>query len=538
MKKINFTGIFVILVFAILTSCIAFSGCTESSGSSSASGTSGNNVEKVNNMENAQQQLVVGEVWELGSVDPGLHSYELNNFLVSEGLTSISPDYKLLPGIASSWEYAENSTWRFYLNESVKFHDGSKVTASDVKNALDRSMKLNPDLQGSLNIKEVKVVNDSTVDIITNTVDASLPGRMAYGAAGIYKNNEGADGTISAPICTGPFKFVSYDKASDTLKIAKNENYRDGAPKLDSVTIKFGIGEPNTREMAVEKGEVDFTTEPTLGSTKRLESDKNLNVTIHPLCQGYKLKFGDVSKAPYDDVRVRKAIAYAIDRQKIVDNILLGRAAVSDGNGLTPGIEWRNNNITGYAYDVKKAKELLGEAGWKDTDGDGILDKDGQKFKITLYTWPQRPALPPLAQATQSMLKDIGIDSEVRIMEWDAISDRKEEWGMIWVAGGDTCMMIPDPSYYIEGNFYSGKNDYNYSNPNVDALIMKGRTTFDKEERYDAYREVQKIVYDEDCAQVHVAYHYLMVVTDKNVKGYIPNPAHHDYCINKDMYIE
>lgn len=109
---------------------------------------------------------------------------------------------------------------------------------------------------------------------------------------------------------------------------------------------------------------------------------------------------------------------------------------------------------------------------------------------------------------------------------------------MIWVAGGDTCMMIPDPSYYIEGNFYSEKNDYNYSNPNVDALIMKGRTIFDKEERYDAYREVQRIVYDEDCAQVHIAYHYLMVVTDKNVKGYIPNPAHHDYCINKDMYIE
>jgi peptide/nickel transport system substrate-binding protein len=361
---------------------------------------------------------------------------------------------------------------------------------------------------------------------------------MAYGAAGIYKNKEDSSGTISAPICTGPFKFVSYDKATDTLKTAKNENYRDGVPKLDSIVIKFGIGEPNTREMAVEKGEVDFTTEPTLGSTKRLENNPDLNVTIHPLCQGYKLKFGDLSKAPYDDVRVRKAIAYAIDRQKIVDNILLGRAGVSDGNALTPGLEWRNNDIKGYAYDVQKAKELLAEAGWKDSDGDGIVDKDGQKFKITMYTWPQRPALPPLAQATQSMLKEIGIDSEVRIMEWDAISDRKEEWGMIWVAGGDTCMMIPDPSYYIEGQFYSKKNDYNYNNSEVDALIMKGRTTFDKEQRYEAYREAQRIVYDEDCAQVPIAYHYLMVITDKNVKGYIPNPAHHDYCINKDMYIE
>lgn len=532
MTKIHFTGVAGILVFAALISFVAFSGCTGLSGMSESG------KEKAEKADTARQQLVIGEVWELGGIDPGLKSYNLNNFLVSEGLTTISPDYQVLPAIASSWEYMENNTWRFYINKSVEFHDGSKVTADSIKYSLDRSMKLNPNLQGSLNIQEIKVVNDSTVDIITVTPDASLPGRMAYGAAGIYTNNENANGAISDPICTGPFKFVSYDKATDTLKLAKNENYRNGPPKLDSIIIKFGIGEANTREMAVEKGEIDFTTEPTLGSTERLESDPDLNVTIHLLCQGYKLKFGDVSRAPYDDVRVRKAIAYAIDRQKIVDNILLGRAGVSDGNGLTPGIEWRNNDLEGYAHDIQKAKELLEEAGWTDTDGDGIVDKDGQKFSITLYTWPQRPALPPLAQATQSMLRDIGIESEVRIMEWDAISDRKGEWGMIWVAGGDACMMIPDPSYYMEGNFYSEKNDYNYNNSEVDALILKGRTTFDKEERYEAYREAQRIVYDEDCAQVHIAYHYLMVVTGKDVKGYVPNPAHHDYCISKDMCIE
>jgi peptide/nickel transport system substrate-binding protein len=532
MKNIKSTGMIGILVFVLLMFCIAFSGCTDSSGSTNTS------VNTENSVNSTSQQLVIGEVWELGGVDPGLHSYDLNNFLVIEGLTAISPDFEILPAIASSWNYTGDNTWRFKLNSAVKFHDGTTVTANDVKYSLDRSMKLNPELASRLNIKEVKVIDDTTVDIITNTPDASTPARMAYGAAGIYKNNEDTDGTISSPIGTGSFKFVSYDKAADTLVIAKNTDYRDGAPKLDTVTIKYGIGEPNTREMAVETGEVDMTTEPTLGSTERLESDPNLNVTIHPLCQGYKLKFGDVSKAPYDDVRVRKAIAYAIDRQNLVDNVLLRRAAVSDGNGLVPGLPWRNNDLAGYSYDVQKAKDLLAEAGWKDTDGDGILDKDGKKFTITLYTWPQRPALPALAQATQSMLKDIGIESEVRIMEWDAISDRKEEWGMIWVSCGDTCMMIQDPSYYLEGQFYSESNDYNYNNSEVDALILKGRTTFDTEERYEAYKEIQKIVYEEDCAQVPIAYHYLMVVTDKNVKGYVPNPAHHDWCINKDMYIE
>lgn len=525
-EKGKLTGIYGILIFLILLICVTSSGCTDTS------------LSVENKADAPQQQLVIGEVWGLGGIDPGLEGYSLNNFLVIEGLTGISPDYEIVPAIASSWSYLGNSTWRFELYDNIEFHDGSLVTASDVKYSLDRSMDLNPDLQGKLNIKEINVIDEKTVDIITNTPDASTPARMAYGAAGIYKNNEEDDGTISSPICTGPFKFGSYDKATDTLVIEKNEDYRDGAPELDTITIKFGIGEANTREMAVESDEVDFTTEPTLGSTRRLEENPDLNVTIHKLCQGYKLKFGDLSKAPYDDVRVRKAIAYAIDRENIVDNILMGRAAVSDGTGFTPGLEWRNNNLTGYSYDVQKAKDLLAEAGWVDTDGDGIVDKDGQKFSITLYTWPQRPALPSLAQATQSMLSDIGIEAEVRIMEWDAISDRADEWGMIWVAGGDACMMIPDPSYYMEGQFYSENNDYNYNNSEVDALLLEARSTFDEEERYELYREAQKIVYDEDCAQVHIAYHYLMVVTDDDVKGYVPNPAHHDYCISKDMYIE
>lgn len=123
-------------------------------------------------------------------------------------------------------------------------------------------------------------------------------------------------------------------------------------------------------------------------------------------------------------------------------------------------------------------------------------------------------------------------------MEWDAISDRADEWGMMWVAGGDACMMIPDPSYYMEGQFLSSNCDYHYKNAKVDDLIMQARSTFDEDKRYDLYKQVQKIVYDDDCAQVPIAFHYLCVVTKKDVKGYVPNPAHHDYCISSGIYRE
>ncbi|MDQ1261809.1 MAG: peptide/nickel transport system substrate-binding protein [Euryarchaeota archaeon] len=490
--------------------------------------------------DGTKQTLVVGEPWKMDGIDPALKSYNLNNFLVAEGLTAISPDFKIVPCIADSWETVGDDTWRFHLNSGVKFHDGSMLTADDCKYALDRSMEMNPDVVVSLNIKDINVVDSLTIDITTNTPDASLPARMAYGRASIYKNNEQSDGSISTPICTGPFKFASYDQASDTLVIARNEDYRGGAPKLDEVTVMFGIGDANSREMAIEKGELDFTTEPPMGSTERLKANADLNVTIHKLCQGYKLKFGSVAKAPYDDVMVRQAIAYAIDRKSIVDDILLGRGEVSDGNALTPGLEWRNNDIEGYSYDTEKAKELLEKAGWKDTDGDGIVDKDGKPFKITLYTWPERPALPLIEQAVQSELKEIGIEAEARIMDSTAIKEHTSEWGMIWASGGDTCMMIPDPSYYLERQFLStdSTNDYGYKNSEVDELLLKARSTFDQDERYDLYKQVQKIVYDDDCAQVPIAYHYLCVVMKKDVKGYIPNPAHHDYSLSTGMYRE
>lgn len=486
----------------------------------------------------SEQTLIIADSGARPNIDPGLQGNSLSNFRVAEGLTSISPDFEIVPCVAKSWEHVGDDVWRFHLNENILFHDGSKVTADDVVSALERTIELNPSVRSQLHIKDIIKVDDLTVDITSNTSDASIPARLAYGGAIIYKKNEESDGTILLPICTGPFKVAGFDKATSVMELAKNENYRDGAPLLDTITVRFGISDANAREMAIESGEVDFTTEPPLGSTTSLKNNQDLNVIIHSLCQGYKLKFGDVSKAPYDDVRVRKAIAYAIDKQSIVDNILLGRGEVTDGNAIVHGLAWRNNDIEGYPYDVNKAKDLLEEAGWKDSNGDGILDKDGQAFKITLYTWPSRPALPLIEQAIQSQLQEIGIESEARVMDSTAINDRTGEWGMIWVSGGDTCMMIPDPSYYIEGQFLSSMVDYHYKNQEVDELISEARGTFDQDKRYELYKQVQKIVYDVDCAQVPIAYHNLCVVSKKDVAGYVPNPARHDYCISKEMHRE
>ncbi len=529
MKKIkmniNSIGIWIVLV--TIVSSVAFSGCTDQEET---------DTEKIE----IEQKLVIAEPWGISGVDPAKEGGTLNNFLVLDTLTVMEPDFNLVPGLAKSWELIDNTTWRVYLKDNIKFHDNTGLTADDVTYSFERNMEINPTIRRDLGIKSVEKIDDYTVDMITEKPDAAIPAALSYAKAVIYsKNSVESDGIIIKPIGTGPFKFEKYDKATDILELSKYENHWNGAPKLDTVLIQGGVGEASTRELAIEKGEVDFTTEPPLGSTERLKANPEFNVMIHPLCQGYKLNFGNLSKAPYDDIKVRKAIAYAVDKESIVEHILYERGEISNGMGFVPGIEWRNSDLSGYPYDPQKAKQLLKEAGWEDTDNDGILDKDGKAFKMTLYTWPQRPALPPLAETIQSQFKEIGIDAEVRIMDWSAIKERLNEWGAIRVSGGATCMRIPDPSYYLERNFCSEgtSNSYGYKNEEVDRLLEEGRSTFDKEKRYDIYREVQKIVVD-DVADVYIAYHNLAVVTKSSVKGYVPNPSAHDYRINPDIYIE
>ena len=523
--KINSIGIWITLV--TIMGLVAFSGCIDQEGTDT-------------DKSRVEQKLVIAEPWGISSVDPATAGGTLNNFLLLETLTFMEPDFSLVPGLAESWELIDNTTWRIHLKDNIKFHDNTELTADDVKYSFDRNMEKNPTIRGEMGIKSIKKIDDYTVDIITDKPDAAIPAALSYAQAVIYsKNSVEKDGIIIKPIGTGPFKFEKYNKASDILELSKNENYWNGVPKLDTVIIQGGVGEASTRELAIEKGEVDFTTEPPMGSTERLESNPDLNVIVHPLCQGYKLNFGNLSKAPYDDINVRKAIAYAVDKESIVEHILYERGEISNGMGFVPGIEWRNNDLEGYPYDPQKAKQLLKEAGWEDTDNDGILDKDGKAFKITLYTWPQRPALPPLAETVQSQFKEIGIDAEVRIMDWSAITERLNEWGAIRVSGGATSMRIPDPGYYLERNFHSegNSNSYGYKNEEVDRLLEEGRSTFDKQKRYDMYREVQEIVVD-DVADVYIAYHNLAVVTKSSVNGYVPNPSAHDYRINPGIYIE
>lgn len=484
----------------------------------------------------AENSLVVGEMWNLRGVDPLKRGTLVKEkAMIVECLVEANPDFTLKPGLAESWEQISDTHWRFHLRKNVKFHDGSEMKAKDVKWSIERALK-DPTIKSLTKIKSVKVVDDYTIDFITEEPYAAFPATLEYSKLAIVSPNSKMDksGVIVEPIGTGPFKFVKWDTATDTLYLERFDDYWGTKPKLDELTIK-AIPDPASRAVAVEKGEVDFTCDVPYGDVDRLSKEEGLKVEVHPTARVYQLTFGSLKGTPYEDVRVRKAISYAIDRNAIAEKALHGCAEPANGI-ILPTLWWANKNIAGYEYNPEKAKELLKEAGWVDSDGDGIVEKDGKEFSVTLYTYPQRPGLKPMAEVIQAYLRDIGIKTEVRVMDWSAIKKYMGKEDMKLSAYH--LAMVPDPDYYLRKTYHTNGsyNTWGYSNSEMDELLEKGLKTFDINERKEIYGKVQQIAID-DVPLIHIAFYKVVVVYKDCVKGFEFNPVAHDYMLNPEIYV-
>lgn len=485
----------------------------------------------------SEKTLVVGELWDIRNLDPANDGTVIKEkAMIIETLVEANPDFTLKPGLASSWEQVNDVQWKFNLRNDVKLHDGTDLTADIVKWSIERSLNMSPPVKIMTQIKSIEVLDQNTLLFTTEKPYAAFLASLVYPNLGIISPNSEIDSksVIVKPIGTGPFKFDSFDVATGTLYLARNDDYWGIRPKLEKVILK-GIPDPSTRAMSVEKGEIDFTCDVPYGDIERLKATSGLNVESHPTARVYQIQFGSLTDTPYSDVRVRKAINYAIDREVISDRTLHGCAAPSVGP-VMPTISWSNKELKGYPYDPDKAKQLLTEAGWEDTDGDGIIDNNGDEFGVTLYTYPQRPGLQPMAEAIQSMLKDVGIKVEVRVMDYSAIGEHMTDRDM--KLSGSAVAMVPDPDYYLRMTYHSigSSNACGYNNPEMDSLLEEGLSTFSNDERQEIYDRVQEIALDE-VPIIHVAYYKVAVVMHDDIEGFVFNPVAHDYMLNPEMFI-
>jgi peptide/nickel transport system substrate-binding protein len=479
------------------------------------------------------QVLIVGARDPVRTLDDSFLLVERTH--IAETLLTIDENYKLKPVLAESWKQVDDNNWEFTLRKGVKFHDGSPLTAADAASAIERAVKANPKTKSLTRIVAATAVDEQTLRLTTEKANLLLPEALSGADLRILaRGSFNEKGELVKPIGTGPFKLAKWDQATGEVVVERNPDYWGGAPRLDKMVFK-PIPDANTRALALEKGEIDFTFDLPYGELDRLGKVKGVQVALYDEPRIYRLEL-NMTREPFSDLKVRQALNYAIDRTGIVKNVLHGCGEASIGPFMH-GTPWCNKDVESfYQYNPEQARTLLTSAGWVDQDGDGIREKGGKPFTITIMTWSSRPGMPPMAEALQAQFREIGVKANVQILEYGAIYNRVKEgnWDAVLAS-----FQTADPHSYLS-SVYGSKGSQNvakYSNNKVDGLLDEAARTPDPEKRYAIYRQIQEII-TRDTPVINVACYKMAVGMRNYVKGFKFNPMAHDLHTNPEIYIE
>lgn len=476
--------------------------------------------------ESGGDLLNIAAPWDPKTSDPHVNGFAHQRMGVTETLVDVNDEALTSPGLATSWNVSDDKkTWTFKLREGVTFHDGTPFNAEAMKRSLEDSLKKSSTFS-SVPIKEINAVDESTLDILLTEPFPSLPAYMAKGESAALSKATIDQGDITTPYATGPFIFTSYSP-NEAYVAAKNPNYWGKIPSVNEIHYEV-VPEAETRSLMLKGGDVQVAQILSPEITEEYKSNGAYTVHTEPISRDRILSY-NCEKGPFADTVVRQAMNYAINRQDLVDYVLNGVGEVATSL-FPPDFYWGNKNIQAYSYNPEKAKSMLKQAGWSDRNGDGILDKDGEPFSVTLVTYPERAELPQMAEIIQDELKDIGIDVEVKSVDIDTSEDLKNSGDFDMYLGGRSLMNAPDPDwvlmadYHSSGTYNGGYGPYHWKNEKLDALLEKARTLTDPESRKELYDQAQVIINDEAPVSV-LSYYVNQDVTSNKVKGYRMHPT-------------
>jgi len=453
--------------------------------------------------------IVEGSIGDASNLIPLLSSDSTSHgiaSLVYNGLVKYDKEVNIVGDLAESWKISRGGlVITFHLRKGVKWHDGQPFTARDVKFTYELTIdpKTPTAYAGDfLKVKKAEVLDDYTFRVTYDKPFA--PALMSWGSNIMPKHLlEGKDITTSPlsrhPVGTGPYKFKEW-VPGQKIVLASNPDYFEGRPYIDGNIMRI-IPDMATMFLELRANGIDRMNLTPLQYTRQTENNlfrKNFNkyryLSFSYTYLGYNLK-----NPLFADKRVRQAIAYGVNKDEIIQGVLLGLGREATGP-YKPGTWVYNSNIMMYPYNPGKARELLSDAGWRDTDGDGILDKDGQPFVFEIITNQGNEIRAKCAEIIQRRLGEIGIKVKIRILEWAAfVNDFINKRHFDATILGWTVPLDPD-IYDVWHSSKMGPKELNfisYKNDEVDALIEKGRGTFDQGERKKYYNRIQEILAEE-----------------------------------------
>lgn len=510
------------LCLLVLLISIALWGCSGGKKEENNGNTpTGDNMSSQNSTQGSEEptyggSIVVGITQDLDSLDPhkataaGTREVLFNIF---EGLVKPDENGNLVPAVASDYEISEDGLkYTFILREGVKFHNGELVTVDDIEYSIKRCAGLLDETDPTVRsisalsiISEVNIVDESTVEIILSEPNTELIGYMTFAII-----PEDYDKQDTAPVGTGPFKFVSYKSFESFVMEANEDYYISGVPYLDQVTFKIS-SDTNAALLELLAGSIDIFPYLTESQAAQLSELYNIEVGSTNVVQAL---FLNNKVAPFDDVRVRQALCYAIDRQQILDMVSGGHGTII-GSNMIPNFKkyFASELVDAYSYNIEKAKELLADAGYP----------NGFEFTITV---PSNYVIHvDTAQVIVEQLKLIGVTANIQLVEWsswlsDVYVDRQYEATII---GLDSDLAPGDILYRYNSD--ASKNFVNYKNEEFDKVYDLAVSTIDDQKKVEYYKQLQAIL-SQDAASVYLQDPALLVAVNKKLGGYTFYPVY------------
>lgn len=470
------------LWLGILIVVLALTGCATKNDSSKTS-------------ESDEKVLTIAQGTDMTTFDPQNAFNTHTDTIISNVFSHLyrrTPDNEIVPDLATDYENIDDHTWRFKLRDGIKFHNGDPLTAEDVKYtfervATDESLSVHSYYRP---IKEVKVIDPLTFDVITSEPTPTLLALTAFSGSWILPKNyieeNGWEHFLKNPIGSGPYQFVDWVK-DDRVTLEPFADYYEGKVEEWDKVVFRAIPEASTRVNELLTGGVDLVVDVPPNEWDRIDAH-----------DGTSMVYGDTSRVmilllrltegfPTADPKVREAIDLAIDDKMLAETIL-GGAGVPTRTRITPGIFGSQEKLYDqYLYDPEKAKTLLKEAGY----GDGL--------ELTLQA-PRGRYLQDaeLAEALASMLGEVGITVKLEISEWSNfinIYQSNENKDLLMIALGDSLGDASDSLLHYTIERAKGQTDY--VNEETDRLFFEAGKNMNVEEREGQYQRIQDVVAEE-----------------------------------------
>ncbi|WP_078593371.1 glutathione ABC transporter substrate-binding protein [Evansella clarkii] len=510
---------------------IGLAGCaSEPEEGATAEGNLNTGTDNNVNQDDAEgDNLIIGVQSDISLIDPhsasDIPSGQVNSSIY-ETLVKYDTNMELEPLLAEEWEAVEDNVWELKLREDVNFHDGSEFTADVVKMNIERI--LDEDVASPRAIlvnviEEVNVVDDHTVQFVTEVPFAPLPAHLAHYSIGmispeaikadyeVMEDGERPGSYISEhPSGTGAFTFVSWD-SGDKIVLQKNEDYWGENAKVDTVTLKV-VPEDLTRIGELETGAVHIVDPVSPSDMSHLENTEGIGVYERNAASMSYLGF-NMEKEPFDDPKVRRAVSMALNREAMVDGILEGSGETAAGPVNNTNFGY-SENIEPVQQDFEAAKQLLAEAGYEDG------------FETEIWTNDSRERQ-DIAELAQADLAQIGIEASIQVVEWgtylDAVDSGEPPMHILGLSLGTGDADYPMHMLFHSENVGLGNASF-MKDEEFDEMLYEARVEQDEDTRLAMYEEITEYLLE--TAPAAFLYHpqHIMGVSD-SVGGFWADPS-------------